>query len=205
MATKQSMSVTQGLAELKLLNKRLDKFSQAGSWVMMSTKTQPVDAEKLKKQAEADYQSYMALLKRRNAIKQAIVLSNATTRVKIGEWEGTVAEAIEQQMSIQFKQRLLDIMKQMMLSANEQMEEQKKASDARLERLLASELGKDVRTNPETITALTNSFNETNKVELVDPLNLSMKIKALEEEIESFQTNVDWVLSEANGVTLIHI
>lgn len=205
MATKQSMSVTQGLAELKLLNKRLDKFSQAGSWVMLSTKTQPVDADKLKKQAEADYQSYMALLKRRNAIKQAIVLSNATTRVKIGEWEGTVAEAIEQQVSIQFKQRLLDIMKQMMMTANEQMEEHKKASDARLERLLASELGKDVRTNPETITALTNSFNETNKVELVDPLNLAAKIKALEEEIESFQTNVDWVLSEANGVTLIHI
>lgn len=205
MATKQSMSVTQGLAELKLLNKRLDKFSQAGSWVMLSTKTQPVDAEKLKKQAEADYQSYMALLKRRNAIKQAIVLSNATTRVKIGEWEGTVAEAIEQQVSIQFKQRLLDIMKQMMMTANDQMEEHKKASDARLERLLASELGKDVRTNPETITALTNSFNETNKVELVDPLNLAAKIKALEEEIESFQTNVDWVLSEANGVTLIHI
>jgi hypothetical protein len=28
-------------------------------------------------------------------------------------------------------------------------------------------------------------------------------VKVLEEEIDSFETNVDWVLSEANGRTMI--
>jgi hypothetical protein len=40
-------------------------------------------------------------------------------------------------------------------------------------------------------------------VELVDPLDLAGRTKELEDEIESFETNVDWVLSETNGKTLI--
>jgi hypothetical protein len=37
----------------------------------------------------------------------------------------------------------------------------------------------------------------------VDPLDLATRTRELEEEIESFETNVDWVLSETNGKTLI--
>jgi hypothetical protein len=77
--------------------------------------------------------------------------------------------------------------------------------DGRLERLLQSELGKDVKTNPETITSLTNSFRENNKVELVDPLDLAAKISGLEEEIDAFETNVDWVLSESNATTFLQV
>jgi hypothetical protein len=62
-----------------------------------------------------------------------------------------------------------------------------------------------VKTNPETITALTTSFRDNNKVELVDPLDLSAKIVSLEEELDSFETNVDWVLSESNAVTRIEV
>ena len=77
--------------------------------------------------------------------------------------------------------------------------------DSRLERLLQSELGKDVKTNPDTLAALTNTFRANNKVEMVDPLDLATKIADLEEEINSFETNVDWVLSEANGKTTIEV
>jgi hypothetical protein len=79
------------------------------------------------------------------------------------------------------------------------------ALERRLDGLLSSELGKDVKTNPETITALRQSFMETNKVEIVDPLDLVKMAKELGDEIDSFETNVDWVLSEANGKTLITV
>jgi pyrrolidone-carboxylate peptidase len=77
--------------------------------------------------------------------------------------------------------------------------------EKRLDGLLTSELGKDVKTNPDTITALRNSFMETNKVEVVDPMNVKKMAKELEEEIDSFESNVDWVLSEANGKTMIEV
>lgn len=197
------MSITQALAELKLLDKRINKAFDCVLWADVKTKAHPVDTEKFAKTVKAEYQSFTDLVKRRDAIKRAVVLSNATTRVKIGGWEGTVAEAIEYKVSIAYKKRLLDEMRSQLFQAKQKYETQQQGVDDRLEKLLHSELGKDVKTSPETITALTNSFRENNKVELVDPLDLAAKASELESEIDEFETNVDWVLSETNGTTKI--
>lgn len=201
----QSMSITQGLAELKLLDKRLQHHLKSIRWADVSMQGNSVDAQKLKCRAEAEYQSYMDLVKRRDSIKRAIVLANASTKVKVGEWEGTIAEAIEHKRSIEYKNTLLEAMKKHLQEVRTQYETAKGQMDGRLERLLQSELGKDVKTNPDTLKALTTTFRENNKVDLVDPLELATKIASLEEEITSFETNVDWVLSEANGKTSIQV
>jgi hypothetical protein len=204
--SKQQMSVTQALPELKLLEKRIDKvMSGISDWCKVSSNSAPVDKEKQKKETESQLQSFNDLVKRRDAIKRAIILSNAQTKVKIGAFEGTVAEAIEYKSSIRFRRELLEGMKSTLQTKREEFERKKAEVDGRLERLLQSELGKDVKTNPETITALTNSFRENNKVELVDPLDLASKIASLEDELDSFETNVDWVLSQANATTLIEV
>ncbi len=199
------MSITQALAELKLLDKRINKALDNVTWADIKTKSYPVDTEKFAKTVRAQYQSFTDLVKRRDMIKRGVVKANAATRVKVGTWEGTVAEAIEYKTSIHYKRLLLNTMREQLLTAKQQFKEQQEAVDGRLEKLLHSELGKDVKTSPETITALTNSFRENNKVELVDPLDLSERTRELEEEIESFETNVDWVLSETNGKTMITI
>jgi hypothetical protein len=200
------MSVTQALPELKLLDKRLEKVTETiQGWCKVSHNGAPVDKDKQKKETEANLQSFKDLLKRRDAIKRAIILSNAKTPVKIGSFEGTVAEAIEYKYSIRVKRDLLSNMKETLQAKRQEYEQQKANVDSRLERLLQSELGKDVKTNPETITALTNSFRENNKVELVDPLDLAARILSLEEELDSFETNVDWVLSQANATTFIEV
>lgn len=199
------MSITQALAELKLLDKRIQKSLDHVEWAQVKTKSNPLDTEKFTRTAKSEFQSFLDLVKRRDAIKRAVVISNATTRVKVGSWEGTVAEAIEYKTSILYKNRLLDTMRNQLLVAKELYKQQQESVDARLEKLLHSELGKDVKTSPETITALTNTFRENNKVELVDPLDLTTRTRELDEEIENFQTNVDWVLSETNGKTLITV
>jgi hypothetical protein len=201
----QSMSITQGLAELKLLDKRLQHHLKSIRWVDVSMQGNHIDTDKLKSKSEAEYQSYMDLVKRRDSIKRAIVLANASTRVKVADWEGTIAEAIEHKRSIEYKTTLLESMKKHLQEVRAQYETAKGQMDGRLERLLQSELGKDVKTNPDTLKALTNSFRENNKVELIDPLDLATKIASLEEEISCFETNVDWVLSEANGKTTIEV
>ena len=200
------MSITQALPELKLLEKRIEKVVEGiQDWCKVAHNGAPVDKDKHKKETEAQLQSFNDLVKRRDTIKRAIILSNANTRVKIGQFEGTVAEAIEYKMSIRFKRNLLDSMKESLQTKRDEYERKKGEVDGRLERLLQSELGKDVKTNPETITALTNSFRDNNKVELVDPLSLAEKIQALEDELDSFATNVDWVLSQANATTMIQV
>jgi hypothetical protein len=200
------MSVTQALPELKLLDKRIEKIiSNVHTWSKVAHNGAPVDKQKHKTETESQLQSFNDLVHRRNTIKRAIILSNAQTKVKVGQWEGTVAEAIEYKHSISTKREILQAMKNCLYSSKDDYERMKGQVDGRLERLLQSELGKDVKTNPETIHALTTTFRENNKVELVDPLDLASKIATLEEEIDTFETNVDWVLSESNGKTLISV
>jgi hypothetical protein len=213
------MSLTQGLAELKLLDKRIKKLihtvpskrlwedneSPCFRFVDVKTKAKPVDIDALKKEAKANYQSFCDLLARRDTIKRAIVQKNATTTIKIGTWEGTIAEAIEQKASITYRRDLLEQMKKQVLAANQLVETEQKEAQNRLDKLLSSEMGKDVRTNPDTVNALTVSFMENNKVGLVDPLDSGPLIRSMEEEVEAFTTNVDWVLSEANGRTMISV
>jgi uncharacterized FlaG/YvyC family protein len=147
----------------------------------------------------------MDLVKRRDSIKRAVVLSNSSTQVKVGSWEGSVAEAIEHKHSIENQRRLLEAMKDLLKEKRAQYDSLKEQMDSRLERLLQSELGKDVKTNPETLSALTTTFRANNRVDLVDPLDIARKIADLEEEVSSFETNVDWVLSESNGKTMIQV
>jgi hypothetical protein len=116
-----------------------------------------------------------------------------------------VAEAIEHKASLVYKKSLLDKIKRCMSTVEAEYTSANEALERRLDGFLSSELGKDVKTNPETITALRQSFMETNKVELVDPLDLVKMAKELSDEIDSFETNVDWVLSEANGKTMITV
>ena len=200
------MSITQGLAELKLLDKRLSKGLEDVSWMAVSTKNKRVSEEELKKTASAEYQSYLSLVKRRDTIKRAIVLSNANTPVCISSsWSGTVAEAIEYKSSLMYKKKLLAKMRECVLKTESEFKGLNEEMNTRLDRLLSSELGKDVKTNPETIATLSATFQETNKIVLVDPLGLKAESKRLEEEIDAFETNVDWVLSECNGKTLISV
>jgi hypothetical protein len=209
------MSITQGLAELKLLDRRIknlieDNYNEPDGpycfrFIAVSTKTNQVDAEKMKKDALATYQSFNALVKRRDQIKRAIIMKNATTPVRIGTWEGTVAEAIEQKSSMAYKRTLLYSMKKQVAEVTERLKTEQKSVSERLDRLLATEMGKDMKTNPETVAALSASFETNNKITLLDPLESGKVINALEDEIETFTTNVDWVLSEANSKTLITV
>lgn len=211
------ISVTQALAELKLLDKRIRRVYESKcqptdyecnppmTWVAVKTKSSPVDAEQLRREAQSDWQSFEDLVARRDKIKRAIVQSNATTRVKIGDWEGTVAEAVEHKSSVQYKKSFASQAKAHLAAVEAEFKRKQKEVQDRLDKLLQSELGKDVRTNPETIQAITTSFLENNKVEMVDPLQLASRIRKLEEEIETFETNVDWVLSECNGRTMVDV
>jgi hypothetical protein len=72
-----------------------------------------------------------------------------------------------------------------------------------VERFFTTKLEKESKTNMEVVSQLTDTFLAQNRAEIVDPLGLVEQINKLERHIEYFETQVDWVLSESNGRTLI--
>ena len=86
-----------------------------------------------------------------------------------------------------------------------EFEAHQKEQQLRVDRLMMQELGKDKQTNVEVAKSLQEAFLESNKAEVVDPLKLEGLIREFKKELEDFETNVDWVLSESNGRTMVTV
>ena len=198
-----TISVSQALAELKLLRKRIQNTINQSSLIVLKKKRDLLDVGRFTTEAQASYQSYRDLLARYNAIKAAIVLSNASTKVIIAGTEYTVADAVERKKTIALEKDMLKKMQHQYEMVNHEHTSHVNAENVRVERLIQTELGKDSKTNVEVITQLSETFLAQNKAEIVDPLNLAKEIATLNKAIEDFETKVDWVLSESNGRTTI--
>jgi predicted transposase YbfD/YdcC len=202
-AASASISVTQALAELKLLRRRVDNALEDAKFICLKKKRDLLDVARFSADATASYQSYQDLVSRYNKLKAAIVQSNAIACVTIGDKTYTVADAVERKRNLGMEKVFLSTLQEQYREVQEAMKAHQAQEQARVERLLQVELGKDSKTNVETIQSLTDTFLAQNKAEIVDPLNLADKITALNRNIEEFETKVDWVLSESNGRTLI--
>ena len=200
-----SISITQALAELKLMHRRMGLALGGERFIVVKKKRDNLDVSRFSTEATAGYQSYIDLLNRYNAFKAAIVQSNATTEVAVGDVTYTVAGAVERKRSIELEKTLLNVMREQYAAVQREFEEHQRQEQIRVERLLQAELSKDTKTNVETVTALTETFLAQNKAEIIDPLGLAARLTTLTKSIDDFETKVDWVLSESNGRTMITV
>ena len=205
-----NMTLARALAEIKLLNSKIEK--NIDNLRLVATKTGKKDIingsneriEDFNVKAQSDYQSITDLIARRNLIKSKLTQANAVTYVTIGDKTYTIAEAIDRKNSIQIEKDLLLKMKQLlnnnikiMNTANDKMEDN-------INKMVETKMGTD-KSKSDDIADLKRIFRESDTTTLVDPLNIQNKIDELEKSIEEFELNIDFALSEANAINTIYI
>lgn len=208
----EQMLVTKGLNELKLLDSRIYRKINEGEFVEAAKVSAPnvkgkISKEAFKTNAKADYQSIMALIQRRNAIKAAIIVSNAVTMVDIAGKQMTVAEAIDKKSSIEYEKALLDQLSTQFLMALKKVTTENEKVDESIEQLLNTAYGKEGK---EKITqashqAIAEPYRAANEYGLVDSLEIQELIKKMKDDIQSFESEVDTALQISNSTTMIEI
>ncbi|MEM1504821.1 hypothetical protein RG959_15545 [Domibacillus sp. 8LH] len=203
------MSVTRGLAELKLLDKRIKTVMNSAAFVDFAIGEKAVNGYTSNKEYEdkvqSAYQSVKDLIKRRNDIKSAIVLSNAMTRVKIADKEYTVAEAIERKTSIQYEVQLMQKMKNEYTKAVNNIQRINEEVKEELNRKLDALYGREAKTKVDENNELVKSYRNDNEAKMIDPLKIRHTYEKLEQEIDEFLSEVDFVLSTSNTLTEIEV
>lgn len=204
-----TITITRALSELKLLEKRIGKANseliavdatKPNAKVTLIHRVAPGDVN------EGNYKSLMDLIARRQTIKTGIIQSNAKTAVMIGNKSMTVAEAIESKASIVFRKAVLANLKAQLMQARQTVEvtNQKMEEQA----IKSAEAQGNKRDNPDNGAAFLEfvaGFKKNNTADLHNPLKADEKIKVLEAEIEEFESNVDFALSESNAKTTIEV
>lgn len=155
----------------------------------------------------ADYQSVIDLIENRNKIKSAIVKSNAIKEVIINNKTMTVAEAIERKNSIEYEKLLLNKIRLQYTSEYNIVLKENKRVDSKVDELIATLVGKDTdkKLSKDDQENVERPYREKNEFDLVDPLDISEKIKLLETEIDGFLSEVDTALSVVNATTVITV
>ena len=205
------MLVTQGLNELKLLDSRITKkICEAGYITAVkksSKKISGISKDAYRKLSKGTYDSVMELINRRNAIKSAIVKSNAITKVTVAGKEMTVAEAIERKSSIEYEQAFVNELTRQYNSAKAKLERENAKVDEQIHNLLTSAYGKDSK---EKITegmhdAIAVPYRGANEYEYVEGFDVLTTIATLSDDISAFLAEVDTALQVSNSTTTITV
>lgn len=212
MATVETMTVHKALAELKLLDSRIEKAIAEGVYCVANKhsndKIGGVPLDDYIKIMQGGYDKATDLINRRKAIKRAVVLSNAVTNVSVSGNEYTVAEAIEMKNhGVKFEKLLMNTMNTQYRNAQMQIKQENgKDLEQRAEQYVTAIYGqKEGKTNATDIEKVKKDFIESNTYVLVDPLCVLDKIEDLEKKINDFMAEVDSALSVSNALTEITI
>lgn len=198
------ITITRALVELKTLDDRINKTTERATFIRVNYPDKQ-QTENFGKLAQENLQSIRDLIKYRAALKGAIVKSNAETVVNIAGREYTVAEAIERKTSINYEKTLLEKLRNQYRTTIAECDNHNRNAEARLDRMLTAEIGKDKRTDPEIVKSLTEGYRKANLATMDDPLNLQVLIAKMEEDMAAFQAEVDITLSESNSRTMVSV
>jgi len=204
----EEMSVHKALAELKIIGDRIVSAIEGTAFVVAnrhsSSKISGVSIAEFSNAMKNNYQSIKDLIRRRDALRRAVVLSNAVTTVIIGDNTYTVAEAIEMKNTgIKLKQILLQSMKQQYDRCRGICTTENNALPRSADQyIIGMYQSKDTKLT-EDMAKSREEYILNNTFELVEPIKVLEEIKKLEEEIALFTTEVDAALSVSNAVTII--
>jgi hypothetical protein len=210
--TNETMTVHKALSELKIIDDRIHKAIYTGTYCVANKhsneKIKGVSIEQYKTDTTSYYDKATDLMSRRNAIKRAVVLSNAVTKVTIGESEYTIAEAIEMKNhGLDFKRVMLAVLEDQYNKAQAViLKENGTDLEKRAENYVVGIYGnKEGSVKTDDFEKAKKDFITSNSFELVDPIGILGKIESLEKEIAEFTADVDAALSTSNALTQIEI
>ena len=209
----QKMTIHRALAELKLIDSRIEKAiaSIEPTGVMQNGKLVGgfYQKEDFEKSAKANLQSVLDLIERKNKIKSAIVSANGITTVTVAGKTMTIADAINFKAVIIFKKNLIaTLSKKHNAIKSKFTTENEKVYTVALEnaKIMIGKQGDDkVKPTDEDVKAIVEPFVKRNEFHLIDPLKVEELTEAMQTEVNNFEVEVDAVLSEINAITVIEI
>lgn len=207
--TKEKMNVHKALAELKLLDNRIIKEVNDATFAIANKhsneKISGISVAEFTAHMKDGYQSVCDLILRRDAMKRAVVKSNAVTEVVIAGKTYTVAEAIEMKNhGVYYKEMLLtkmreDVAKTKMICDRNNGD----ALEAKANEYIQNIFGSSDMKNglSEEAAKKRREYIEMQSYEMLDPIGVVDAINSLSAEIQSFRAEVDAALSVSNALT----
>ena len=213
----EKLLITQALDERDSLSKKIsDKIAGAvfldlkrkNEETTLKTKNTPED---FAKKAESQYQQIMDLIARYDRINDAIVASNAATKIKTSFGEFTVAGAIALRnrlmnttsSPVSFENALANKMQSDFYTMSSEAASLNARVNNTAENMRLSILGKDARQKEDKPLAVVDAYIAENTTVLADPLMVGQKVVEIREKNAALLNELNTQIKVSNATTYI--
>lgn len=212
---KMKMSITRALVELKNLDNKIKQAIQGVHFIGVTTgkdNNKKVfipsgnDVASAQQLIQGNFDKATQLISNRQRIKAAVVKSNAVTEVKLAGKLLTVAEAIETKTSLPYKELLLTTLVQQANSANTHVSNINNKMNEDIDKALQVVYGNEKgKVQSEMYEQVAEPQRKQKEGAILDPAKIDLKIKSLQDEIQTIKSELDFVLAESNAKTEIEV
>lgn len=204
----EKISVHKALVELKTLDKKIkDKIDDLIYFIPLRENNQKFNGtpiEEIKQNEKEKFQSVMTLINRREAIRRALSLSNAATKIKVQGREYSVSEAIEMKNTgILNYSYLITMIKKVYDATDMRVNQANKDIEQRADSYVFALFGKESKVNNADVDKAREDYIKANTNKVVDLLNYKETLKTIEEFVDGFFNEIDAALSVSNAITEI--
>lgn len=209
------MSITRALVELKNLDNKIKQAIQGVHFIGVTTgkdNNKKVfipsgnDVASAQQLIQGNFDKATQLITNRQKIKAAVVKSNAVTEVKLAGKLLTVAEAIETKTSLPYKELLLTTLVQQANSANTHVSNINNKMNEDIDKALQVVYGNEKgKVQSEMYEQVAEPQRKQKEGAILDPAKIDLKIKSLQDEIQTIKSELDFVLAESNAKTEIEV
>lgn len=208
-------SITRALVELKRLETRTERAISGGVFSAVQIGTHKTSGKVLNSQKTVDetktainasFQEVDSLIAQRSKLKAAIVASNAETMVELNGTKMTVAAAIELKGTLMTRKSYLSGVRSQLA--------QSKAVTERTNAKLAEEIltatsallgGQKEVKDTAMVEAIATTQRIQKEASVISQTFVEERLKKIEEDVLNIETELDFVLSESNALTVITI
>lgn len=210
--TTETMTIHRGLAELKVIEDRINKLLREAKFCAPAKKSMKkldgVDIDEFKTNAQSVFDKITALISKQAALKRAISESNAKTYVTVAGINFTVAMAIwMNQHGIDFQSALLNVIDRQYSNATAVIENANARLSDRADSFVSSTNSASDKNNmdADTLKEIRQDYIDRETMVLVDGIDVKKVKNELADKIDKFKAEVDAALSASNAVTEITI
>jgi len=204
------ITIHRALSELKLIDakivKKTEQLEPVGLYQKGKLVGNLIDKDKFEEKTKSEFQAINDLIDRKAKIKAAIVASNGVTKVKIGDAEMSVADAITAKEINLYKKNLVNKLRTELRKYSADMNKKNDLVEANAQNIVIAAVGKDTSKADKTqVESIQGPYIENNKFSMSDVLGVDAISKDMEDKLSAFEGEIDAVLSESNAVAFIEI
>lgn len=204
-----SMTLTRTLNEIKLLDKKINRFSDSGVLWLAVSKNGKIpgvqDLSQMKSTVDANKQKLQDLINRRNSLKKALLEANNRITVTVAGKEYTITEAIDRKAFVNTERYIFNQINHQVVTTKGNFENEQTRLDEKVDRTVAQALQGDGKKDPTVVAGIEKSVRDNLKIALEDPSDVAKWVEDTLNEIEEFSNEIDFILSEANAKNEIEV